>query len=140
MIPLADFPPLDAALNATSAVLLTLGFIFIRRKNIPAHKTCMLSAFGTSSLFLVCYLWYHAHHGVTHFAAQGLVRGFYFALLGSHSVLAAVIVPLVLMTLYRALRNRFQQHRQIARWTLPLWLYVSVTGVVVYWMLYRLYQ
>jgi putative membrane protein len=140
MIPLADFPALDAALNATSAVLLTLGFIFIRRKNIPAHKTCMLSAFGTSSLFLVCYLWYHAHHGVTHFSAQGLVRGFYFTLLGSHSVLAAVIVPLVLMTLYRALRKRFQQHRKIARWTLPLWLYVSVTGVVVYWMLYHLYK
>jgi putative membrane protein len=139
MIPLADFPALDAALNATSAVLLALGFVFIRRKNILAHKTCMLSAFGTSSLFLVCYLWYHAHHGVTHFTAQGFVRGFYFTLLGSHTVLAAVIVPLVLVTLYRALRNRFQQHRKIARWTLPLWLYVSVTGVIVYWMLYRLY-
>ncbi len=139
MIPLADFPALDAALNATSAVLLTLGFIFIRRKNILAHKTCMLSAFGTSSLFLICYLWYHIHHGVTHFTAQGFVRGFYFTLLGSHTVLAAAIVPLVLVTLYRALRNRFQQHRKIARWTLPLWLYVSVTGVVVYWMLYRLY-
>ena len=139
MIPLADFPALDAALNATSAVLLTLGFVFIRRKKILAHKTCMLSAFGTSSLFLVCYLWYHVHHGVTHFTGQGFVRGFYFTLLGSHTVLAAVIVPLVLMTLYRALRNRFQQHRRIARWTLPLWLYVSVTGVIVYWMLYRLY-
>jgi putative membrane protein len=139
MIPLSDFPVVDAALNATSAVLLTLGFVFIRRKNIPAHKVCMLSAFATSSLFLVCYLWYHTHHGVTHFAGQGAVRGFYFTLLGSHTVLAAVIVPLVLMTLYRAFRERFQQHRKIARWTLPLWIYVSVTGVIVYWMLYRLY-
>jgi putative membrane protein len=139
MIPLTDFPLLDAALNATSAVLLTLGFVFIRRKNIPAHKACMLSAFATSTLFLICYLWYHAHHGVTHFTGQGLARAFYFTLLGSHTVLAAVIVPLVLMTLYRAWRERFQQHRKIARWTLPLWLYVSITGVVVYWMLYRLY-
>lgn len=139
MIPLVDFPTLDAALNAASAVLLTLGFVFIRRKNIVAHKTCMISAFVASSLFLVCYLWYHAHHGVTHFTGQGFARGFYFALLGSHTVLAAVIVPLVLMTLYRALRGRFQKHRKIARWTLPLWLYVSVTGVLVYWMLYHLY-
>jgi putative membrane protein len=139
MIPLADFPVLDAALNALSALLLALGFIFIRRKNVTAHKTCMISAFSTSSLFLVCYLWYHIHHGVTHFTAQGLARVFYFSLLGSHTVLAAVIVPLVLMTLYRALRGRFPQHRKIALWTLPLWLYVSVTGVIVYWMLYQLY-
>jgi putative membrane protein len=139
MIPLSDFPALDAALNATSAVLLTLGFHFIRRKRILAHKVCMLSAFSTSTVFLVCYLWYHAHHGVTHFTGQGVVRAFYFTLLGSHTVLAAVIVPLVLMTLYRALRERFLQHRKIARWTLPLWIYVSVTGVIVYLMLYRLY-
>lgn len=139
MIPLSDFPVLDAALNATSAVLLTLGFIFIRRKNVTAHKVCMLSAFATSAVFLACYLWYHAHHGVTRFSGQGIARGFYFTLLGSHTVLAAAIVPLVLGTLYRALRGQFQQHRKIARWTFPLWLYVSVTGVIVYWMLYRLY-
>ncbi len=139
MIPLADFPALDAALNSLSAVLLTLGFVFIRRKNILAHKICMLSAFASSTLFLVCYLWYHAHHGVTHFSGQGAVRGVYFTLLGSHTVLAAAIVPLVLMTLYRAIRGRFEQHRKIARWTLPLWVYVSVTGVLVYWMLYHLY-
>ena len=140
MIPLSDFPALDAVLNAASAVLMTLGFLFIRRKNILAHKICMLSAVSTSTLFLVCYLWYHAHHGVTRFAGEGAVRGFYFALLGSHTVLAAAIVPLVLMTLYRALRRRFELHKRIARWTLPVWLYVSVTGVVVYWMLYHLYR
>jgi putative membrane protein len=139
MIPLSYFPALDAALNGASALLLTLGFVFIRQRKIAAHKTCMISAFASSTIFLVCYLWYHAHHGVTHFTGQGFVRGFYFALLGSHTILAAVIVPLVLMTLYRALRNRFPQHRKIARWTLPLWLYVSVTGVLVYWMLYQLY-
>lgn len=140
MIPLADFPAIDAALNATSAVLLTLGYVFIRRRQIAAHRASMLSAFGTSSLFLICYLWYHAHHGVTHFPGQGGVRTFYFTLLGSHSVLAAVIVPLILVTLYRALRKRFVRHRAIARWTLPLWIYVSVTGVMVYWMLYHLYR
>jgi putative membrane protein len=139
MIPLSYFPALDAALNGASAVLLVLGFVLIRQKKIVAHKVCMISAFTSSTIFLVCYLWYHAHHGVTHFTGQGFVRGFYFALLGSHTILAAVIVPLVLMTLYRALRERFPQHRKIARWTLPLWLYVSVTGVLVYWMLYRLY-
>ena len=139
MIPLSYFPALDAALNGTSALLLTLGFVFIRQRKIAAHKACMISAFASSTIFLVCYLWYHVHHGVTHFTGQGLVRGFYFALLGSHTILAAVIVPLVLMTLYRALRNRFPQHKKIARWTLPIWLYVSVTGVLVYWMLYQLY-
>lgn len=138
MFPLSDFPALDAALNATSAVLLALGYFFIRRKNVAAHRLCMLSAFSTSAVFLGCYLWYHAHHGVTRFGATGAVRTFYFALLGSHTVLAGVIVPLVLITLYRALRRRFGLHRRIARWTLPLWVYVSVTGVVVYWMLYHL--
>ncbi len=140
MIPLSYFPALDAALNATSALLLTLGFIFIRSKNVAAHKACMISAVVSSTLFLVCYLWYHAHHGVTRFTGQGVVRGFYFALLGSHTVLAAVIVPLVLVTLYRALSGQFEKHRRIARWTLPLWLYVSVTGVLVYWMLYHLFS
>lgn len=128
----------DASLNAASAVLLTLGFYFVRRKNIPAHRTCMLSAFATSAVFLVCYLVYHYSHRTTHFLGQGAVRKFYFLLLGSHTVLAAVIVPLVLVTLYRAWRARFAQHRRVARWTLPLWLYVSVTGVLVYVMLYCL--
>jgi uncharacterized membrane protein YozB (DUF420 family) len=140
MASLSDLPAVDATLNAASAILLTLGYIFIRRKNIIAHQACMLSAFGTSTLFLVCYLTYHYFHGVTRFAGQGPVRSFYFALLGSHTVLAGVIVPLVLITLYRAWRERFDLHKRIARWTLPLWLYVSVTGVVVYWMLYHLYS
>jgi putative membrane protein len=131
-------PSVDATLNAASALLLTLGFFFIRRKQIRAHKTCMLSAFATSTIFLACYLTYHYFHGTTHFPGRGGIRSLYFLLLGSHTVLAALIVPLVLITLYRAWRRRFPQHRQIARWTLPLWLYVSVTGVVVYWMLYHL--
>ncbi len=139
MIPIADFPALDAALNALSALLLSMGFIFIRNKKVTAHKVCMLSAFASSTLFLVCYLWYHAHHGVTRFTGQGAVRGIYFSLLGSHTVFAMAVVPMVLMTLYRALSRHFDKHRRIARWTLPLWLYVSITGVLVYWMLYRLY-
>ena len=120
-----------------SAALLTAGYLFIRRKKIRAHRLCMLSAVGTSSLFLVCYLWYHAHHGVTRFHGSSVVRSAYLTLLGSHTILAAVIVPLVLITLARAFRREFERHRQIARWALPLWLYVSVTGVVVYWMLYH---
>ena len=140
MLPLSDFPALDAVLNAASALLLGLGFLFIRRKQVGAHRVCMLSAFSTSALFLACYLWYHAHHGVTRFAGRGAVRAFYLTLLGSHTILAVAIVPLALVTLSRALRQRFDLHRRIARWTLPLWLYVSVTGVIVYWMLYRLYR
>lgn len=132
------FPAVDATLNAASAVLLACGFFFIRHKNIRAHKACMLSALATSVLFLACYLTYHYFHGVTRFPGHGFIRSFYLALLGSHTVLAIVIVPLVLTTLYRAWRQRFDQHRRIARWTLPLWLYVSVTGVAVYWMLYHL--
>lgn len=139
MIPLSDFPAIDATLNATSAVLLATGYVCIRRRNIAAHKVCMLSAAGSSCLFLVCYLWYHAHHGVTRFRGIGAVRTFYFALLGSHTVLAALIVPLVIITLTLALRRNFARHRRVARWTLPVWLYVSLTGVLVYWMLYHLH-
>jgi putative membrane protein len=136
---ISHLPAVDATLNAASALFLLLGFFFIREKNIRAHKACMLSAFATSTIFLVCYLTYHYFHGTSHFRGQGAVRSFYFVLLGSHTVLAALIVPLALVTLYRAWRKRFQQHKRIARWTLPLWLYVSVTGVLVYWMLYCLY-
>ncbi len=139
MIPLTYFPAIDATLNATSAVLLAMGYICIRRRRIAAHRACMLSAVGSSTLFLICYLWYHYHHGVTRFRGIGAVRGFYFALLGSHTVLAAVIVPLIVITLARALRRKFIKHKQIARWTLPLWFYVSITGVLVYLMLYHLY-
>ena len=137
-IPLADFPAIDATLNASSAVLLVAGYVCIRRRKIAAHRALMLSAAGTSTLFLCCYLWYHAHHGVTRFPGVGVIRAVYLALLGSHTLLAAVIVPLVLVTLTRALRRNFARHRQIARWTLPLWIYVSMTGVLVYWMLYHL--
>ena len=138
MIPLDAFPVLDAALNLASAILLALGFVFIRRRRIPAHRACMLSAVGTSTLFLVCYLWYHAHHGVTRFAGHGGARAFYFILLITHTFLAAhYIVPLVMVTLILAFRRTFDLHRRIARWTLPVWLYISVTGVVVYWMLYQ---
>ena len=136
---ISDFPTIDAILNATSAILLTLGYVFIRRKNVGAHRFCMVSAVVTSTLFLVFYLTYHYYHGTTRFTGQGTARSVYFAILISHTVLAALIVPLVLTTLYRALRERFELHKRIARWTLPLWLYVSVTGVVVYWMLYHLY-
>jgi putative membrane protein len=132
------FPVIDATLNGLSALLLISGFYFIRRRNIPAHRACMLSAFGTSVLFLICYLTYHYFHGVTRFPGHGWIRTFYLSLLGSHTILAVVIVPLVLTTLYRALKKRFDLHRRIAVWTLPLWIYVSVTGVIVYWMLYRL--
>ena len=138
MIPISAFPAIDATLNAASAMLLVSGYICIRRRRIRAHRACMLSAVSTSTLFLVCYLWYHAHHGVTRFPEVGPLRTFYLILLGSHTVLAVVIVPLVLVTLNRALRRNFNRHRQIARWTFPVWVYVSVTGVLVYWMLYHL--
>lgn len=131
-------PALNACLNGSSALLLSAGFLFIRRKKIALHRACMGSAFFLSSLFLVSYLTYHAVHGATRFPHAGWIRTAYLAILISHTALAVVIVPLALRTLYLALRRRFEAHRRIARWTLPLWLYVSVTGVVVYWMLYRL--
>jgi uncharacterized membrane protein YozB (DUF420 family) len=140
VIPIPYFPAIDAALNSTSALLLTAGYIFIRRGNVRAHRACMLSAVVTSTLFLVCYLWYHAHHGVTRFPGHGVVRALYFTLLTSHTILAVAIVPLVAVTLYRAWREMFDRHKHIARRTLPVWVYVSVTGVVVYWMLYQLYR
>jgi putative membrane protein len=132
-------PAVNAALNGTSALLLATGYLCIRRKKITAHKVCMLSAFGTSTLFLISYLTYHYHVGSIRFAGRGGIRILYFAILISHTILAAAIVPLALVTLYRALRGRFDRHVRIARWTLPIWLYVSVTGVIVYWMLYHLY-
>lgn len=134
------FPAIEACLNAVSAMLLATGYVFIRRKKIQAHKTCMVSAFVASGIFLGFYLTDHFLRGIVHFQGRGGIRTFYFALLGTHSVLAAAIVPLALITLYRAWRKRFAQHKSIARWTLPIWLYVSVTGVVVYWMLYHLYR
>ncbi len=138
MLPISSLPKVNAALNAISAVFLVSGYIFIRRRNIAAHKRCMLTAFVASTLFLVSYLTYHYHAGMKRFAGQGPVRTVYLSILFSHTVLAVVIVPLVLITLSRALRGAFNRHVPIARRTLPIWLYVSVTGVVVYWMLYRM--
>ncbi|HKT13516.1 MAG TPA: DUF420 domain-containing protein [Terriglobia bacterium] len=133
------FPAIEACLNAFSAVLLAMGYFFIRKKQVQSHKKCMVSAFIASAAFLVFYLSDHFLRGIVYFQGHGGIRTFYLTLLGTHSVLAAAIVPLVLITLYRALRQRFALHKQIARWTLPIWLYVSITGVVVYWMLYHLY-
>ena len=136
---ISQLPHLNAVLNTTSAILLTIGYRFIRRGNIPAHRNCQVAAFVTSILFLTSYLTYHYFHGDTKFLGQGAVRPFYFTILITHVVLAIVILPLVLITLYRAARGDFLRHRRIARWTLPIWLYVSITGVVVYVMLYHLY-
>lgn len=133
----SDLPALNATLNATSAILLTIGWVLIRRGRWRQHRAVMISAFCTSVLFLISYLTYHAHIGSKHFAGQGTIRIVYFTILFTHTILAAVIVPLVLVTLSRGLSARFDRHRTIARWTLPLWMYVSVTGVVVYFMLYQ---
>ena len=132
-------PHLNAFLNGTSAVLLFSGYSFIRKGNIAAHRTCQISALIVSLLFLCSYLTYHFHHGTTRFAGQGFVRPLYFIILTSHTILAVVIVPLVAVTFVRALRADFVKHRRIARVTFPLWLYVSVTGVIVYLILYQIY-
>jgi uncharacterized membrane protein YozB (DUF420 family) len=136
---LGSLPAVNAALNATCTVLLLLGFLFIRKRKIGLHRLSMILAFCCSTVFLVLYLYFHAHAGVIRFSGQGWIRPVYFTILISHTTLAIVIVPLVLITLSRALRTRFDRHRAIARWTLPLWLYVSVTGVIVYWLLYIAY-
>jgi uncharacterized membrane protein YozB (DUF420 family) len=132
-------PHLNATLNASSFVLLSSGYHFIRRRNIPAHRNCQIAALTASVLFLISYIVYHAHHGVTKFAGQGIARPVYFTILFTHTVLAVVIVPFFIVTWLRARRKDFQRHKAIARWTLPLWLYVSATGVIVYLMLYHLY-
>jgi putative membrane protein len=136
---IADLPALNACLNATSALLLLIGYTQIRQKKILMHRICMSAAFITSTIFLASYLFYHYHHGSTKFQGTGAVRWAYFAILLSHTVLAVVIVPLIFVTFARALGGNYRKHKDIARWTLPLWLYVSVTGVVVYLMLYRMY-
>jgi uncharacterized membrane protein YozB (DUF420 family) len=138
MLSLSDLPALNATLNAIAGVLLILGFVLIRRGNVAAHKRAMLAAFTTSALFLVSYLVYHANIGSRPFTGHGPIRIVYFTILITHVVLAAAILPLALITLNYGLRSRFERHVPIARWTLPIWLYVSVTGVVVYWMLYRM--
>jgi putative membrane protein len=133
-----DLPALNAFLNASSAVLLATGYVLIRRGRRDAHKRVMLAALASSALFLTSYLVYHAQVGSVRFRGQGAVRTVYFTILLTHTVLAVAIVPLVATTLVPALRGRFDRHRRLARITLPLWAYVSVTGVVIYWMLYRL--
>ncbi len=132
-------PRLNAILNAASAVLAVTGYTFIRRGKILPHKVCMLSAFGCSACFLASYLYFHFHAGLIRFSGQGPIRPAYFTILITHTILAVVIVPLVLITLTFALRRRFRSHKAIARWTLPLWLYVSITGVIVYYLLFVLY-
>ena len=131
-------PALNAALNSLSTVFLSVGWVFILRRDIRRHRACMLAAFATSALFLTSYLVYHANVGSVAFQGQGGVRVVYFTILITHIILAALILPLALMTLSRALSQRFDRHRAIARWTLPIWLYVSVTGVVIYVMLYQM--
>ena len=133
------FPALNATLNGASAVLIAAGRALIGRGNVRWHRACMIAAVITSSVFLACYLYYHAHVGSVRFPGQGWVRPLYFAILISHTVLAAAVVPLVLLSLSYGLRARFDRHRRISRWTFPVWLYVSVTGVMVYIMLYQIY-
>ena len=133
-----DLPALNAALNSTSAILLVIGWILIKRGRISQHRAVMIAALCTSVLFLISYLVYHAQVGSVRFTKQGAIRTVYFAILLTHTVLAAAIVPMVLVTVSRGLAGKYDKHRRIARWTMPLWLYVSVTGVIVYVMLYRL--
>ena len=136
---IAYLPHLNACLNATSAILLFSGWRFIKAQNVAAHRACQIAASLVSLLFLVSYLTYHYNHGTTRFQGTGLARPIYFTILTSHTILAIVIVPLVALTFFRAVRADFARHRRIARITLPLWLYVSVTGVIVYLMLYQIY-
>lgn len=136
-MPLSSFPALNASLNGASAVLLLTGWFLIRSGRREAHRWAMVSAFLCSAVFLACYLWYHAHHGVTHFEKTGPARLVYFTILGTHTVLAIAVLPMILRTLYLAANERFAEHKAAARWAFPVWLYVSVTGVVVYWLLYR---
>jgi uncharacterized membrane protein YozB (DUF420 family) len=138
LISVSQLPAVNAALNSLSAILLVGGYLFIKSRNIKAHKACMLSAFGSSMLFLASYLVYHYQVGSVPFKGQGGIRLVYFTILLTHTILATTVVPLALVTLFRAFKERFDTHRRIARWTFPIWLYVSVTGVIVYWMLYRM--
>jgi putative membrane protein len=145
MITPLDLPVVNGSLNALSTIFLSFGYYFIRRKNVKAHRNCMISAFVTSTLFLICYLTYHIylayvlHRGPTKFTDPAWFRPIYLTILLTHTTLAVTIVPMILITLSRALRERFDRHKAIARWTWPLWMYVSVTGVVIYFLLYQIY-
>lgn len=133
-----DLPALNASLNASCAVLLVIGWILIKRGRIRQHRAVMIAAVCTSALFLVSYLIYHAQVGSVRFTGQGAIRTVYFAVLITHTILAAAIVPMVLVTFSRGLAGKYDRHRRIARWTMPIWLYVSITGVIVYLMLYQM--
>lgn len=135
---IASLPAVNATLNAIAAVLLLCGYVMIRRRRIETHRKFMLAAFATSALFLVSYVVYHANIGSRPFTGQGPIRVVYFSILITHVILAAAVLPMALITLTHALRARFDRHRRIARWTWPIWMYVSVTGVIVYLMLYRM--
>ena len=138
MIDYTVLPTVNATLNAVSGVFLLVGYILIRRRQINAHRNAMLGAFVSSTLFLISYLVYHAHTGSRPFTGLGALRYVYFAILISHVILAAVILPMAIATLSRGLRGRYEDHKRIAKWTFPTWMYVSVTGVIVYVMLYQL--
>jgi putative membrane protein len=137
LVTLHDLPAVNATLNAISAILLTIGYLLIRARKVEPHRRVMLAACATSTVFLVCYVVYHAQVGSVRFTRQGAVRPLYYTILFTHVVLAIATVPLALVTLSRGLKARFVKHRAIARWTLPIWLYVSVTGVLVYVLLYQ---
>src|ERR1700686_1768111 len=139
MINYYSLAPLNSILNAIAAVLLMAGFVFIRMRWVRAHRACMLSAVAVSTAFFTSYVIYHYHVGDVRFQGHGIIRPIYFTILITHVILAAAIVPLVLITLWRALSGNFGRHRRIARWTWPIWMYVSITGVVVYVMCYRMY-
>jgi uncharacterized membrane protein YozB (DUF420 family) len=132
-----DLPAINATLNGLAALLLVTGYGLVRARRLDQHRRCMIAAFITSSLFLVCYVVYHAQVGSVRFTRQGMVRPIYFTILITHVTLAATVLPLAILTLTRGLRGRYPQHMRIARWTLPIWLYVSVTGVLVYVLLYQ---
>ena len=138
MIDYAVLPTVNATLNAVSGMFLLVGYVLIRRRRITAHRNAMLGAFASSTLFLVSYLVYHAQAGSRPFTGQGPIRYVYFAILISHVILAAAILPMAISTLSRGLRGQYEDHRRIARWTFPTWMYVSVTGVIVYFMLYQM--
>lgn len=135
---LSAFPALNASLNATCAVLLVVGWVLIKSGRREAHRWTMVAAFLCSAVFLACYLWYHFHAGSVRFQKTGPIRTVYFTILLTHTVLATAVLPVILRTLFLAAKGRFEEHRRWARWAFPIWLYVSVTGVSVYWMLYRL--
>jgi putative membrane protein len=139
VISISDLPALNATLNAVSAIFLTAGYVFIRRRRKAMHKTCMLAALVASAAFLTSYVIYHANTGSRPFPGHGAIRTIYFGILITHVTLAATILPLALVTAARGLRAQYGRHVKVARWTLPIWFYVSVTGVVIYVMLYRLY-